>query len=142
MSHVVTIDCEINDLDSLKSACDRLGFEFKEGQRSYQWFGRWVGDSPMPEGMTTADLGHCDHAIKVPGSQYEVGVRSKPGGGYGLVWDYWDHGIRNAMGGSKGDKLVQAYATERTKKQARRMGYTVSEAQRQDGSIKLTLKSH
>ena len=44
MSHVSTINVEIRDLEALKEACKVLGLEFKEGQKTYKWFGRHVGD--------------------------------------------------------------------------------------------------
>ena len=37
------------------------------------------------------------------------------------------------------DRFLQAYAVERTKQEARKKGYSVSEQQLQDGSIKLQI---
>lgn len=143
MSHITDVETEVKDLAALKQACSRLGFEFKEGQTSYKWYGQFVGDSPMPAGMTKEDLGKCDHAIKVPGASYEVGV-AKVGGVYKLRYDYWGAGgLHKALGGQKAEKLVQAYGIEKTKKEARRLGYTVAgEQAQQDGSVKLILRSH
>ena len=64
MSHVAEIEIEITDLAALAAGCRRLGFVFKDGQRSYKWYGRWEGDYPLPEGFSQEDLGKCDHAIK------------------------------------------------------------------------------
>ena len=55
MSHIAKIDIEIKDLVALNEACKNLGLTFKQGQRQYKWFGEFVGDSPMPEGMTKED---------------------------------------------------------------------------------------
>ena len=66
MSHISKIEMEITDLESLKAACKRLGFTFQEYQKTYQWYGRWVGDTKLPEGILESDLGKCDHAIQVP----------------------------------------------------------------------------
>ena len=49
MSHVSKIELVIHSLDDLKDACQKLGFQFMENQKSYKWYGRWVGDSPLPE---------------------------------------------------------------------------------------------
>ena len=77
MSHISKIELVIKDLEALKTACKRMGFEFREGQKTYQWYGRWVGDSPMPEGVTEEELGKCNHAIHVPGAKYEIGLSVK-----------------------------------------------------------------
>lgn len=141
MSHVATIDVVITDLQSLKDACKARGWVFVEGQRKYRWYGTWVGDTPMPAGMTKADLGKCDHAIKIPGCTYEVGVVRQPDDTYGLAWDYWGTGgLVKALGGQKAPKLVQAYATEKMKNEARRMDYALeSEEVMADGTVRLRL---
>ena len=66
MSHISKIELVIHSLEDLKEACRQLGFEFMENQKTYKWFGRWVGDTPLPEGVKIEDIGKCDHAIRVP----------------------------------------------------------------------------
>ena len=88
MSHISKIELVIHSLEDLKEACRQLGFEFMENQKTYKWFGRWVGDTPLPEGVKIEDIGKCDHAIRVPGCAYEVGV-IKRGDHYILLWDYY-----------------------------------------------------
>ena len=68
MSHVSHIQLNIFDLSAVKRACERLGFTFMENQKTYEWYGKLVQPElyPLPEGITEADLGHCDHAIKSP----------------------------------------------------------------------------
>ena len=137
MSHVATIELEINDLCSLKKACERLGFTFMEGQRTYRWYGEWVGDHPLPEGFTQEDLGKCDHAIRVPGALYEVGVVNR-GGKYVLLWDFWqDGGLQQKLGKNAG-LLKQAYTIVRSKAEAIRKGYQVAEKRTKSG-IRLVL---
>ena len=122
MSHISRIELEIKDLQSLKEACKRLGFEFRQNQQSYKWYGRWVGDSPLPEGITEDQLGKCDHAIKVPGAQYEVGVVRR-GNGYLLLYDDWiKGGLRKKLGVNAG-LLKQAYTIETLRKEARQKNY-------------------
>lgn len=111
MSHISKIELEVNDLGTLAQACSRLGLELIKGQKTFKWYGR--------------EDGKCDHTIKVPGVNYEIGV-IKAGNGFELQCDYFDAGIGKAIG-QNGGLLRQAYAVERTKTEARRKGYTVIE---------------
>jgi len=137
MSHVSKIELEVNDLDTLKAACKRIGLEFIEGQRTYAWYGDHLGDYPLPDGITVDDLGKCDHAIRVAGAQYEVGVVKK-NGKYTLLWDFWRSGGLEKKLGKNGGKLKQAYATERVGREARLKGYRVCE-QKVNRGIRLVL---
>ena len=137
--HVASIKLEIKSLDALRQACQRLGFQWMEGQRTYRWFGRWVGDSPLPEGVSVEDLGKCDHAIQVPGASYEVGVVYK-NGTWRLLWDFWSTGGLAPFLGKEGERLKQAYGIEVAKMQAQRSGYSVWEEQQQDGGVRLHIQ--
>jgi hypothetical protein len=137
MSHISRIELEIKDLSSLKEACKRLGFEFSENQQSYQWYGRWIGDSPLPDGITEDQLGKCDHAIKVPGAPYEVGVVRK-GKSYILLYDDWiKGGLKKKLGVNAG-LLKQAYTIETLRKEARRKNYRFHETKIKN-QIRVTL---
>lgn len=139
MSHVAKIKIEIKDMQALRAACKRLGLEFVEGQKQYAWYGRHVGDYPLPEGFTAQDMGRCEHAIKVPGAKYEIGLCKRRDGkpGYTLLWDFYSAGGLEAKLGANGQKLVQAYGIEAAKLAARRAGYRVTEATKSDGSVTL-----
>lgn len=126
ISHVAKISLEIQSLDALKAACKRLGLEWKENQKTYAWYGRHVGDYPIPEGFTTQDMGKCDHAIRVPGASYEVGVVKKQGK-YALLWDFYHAGGLQRVLGKDGGKLKQAYAVSQTILTAKKNGYQVKE---------------
>lgn len=140
MSHVVKMEVEIRDLDALRAACARLGFRWNEGVTTYRWFGRWVGDYPMPEGMTREQLGHCQHEIVVPGCQYSVGV-VEVGDHYSLLWDFYDGHLLNAMGGEKGARLVQAYAVEEATSLMRAGGSCLAEeVVLPDGTVRLVFE--
>jgi hypothetical protein len=90
MSHITSININITDLSALKAAITEFGAEWREGQQTYTWFGRSVGDYPLPEGFTQEDLGKCEHAIRLPGCEYEIGVvRKKDGTGFTLLYDFW-----------------------------------------------------
>ena len=60
MSHISKIELEVNDLNTLDSACTRLGLALVKGQKNFKWFGKKAGD--------------CDHAIRVPEAEYEIGI--------------------------------------------------------------------
>lgn len=142
MSHVATIDIEIRDLDALDAACKRLGLELVCGQTTYKWFGRHVGDYPLPEGFTAKDLGKCDHAIRIPGKPkaYEIGVVERRDGkpGYALQWDFFAGGKgMQKVAGDDCAKLQQAYATEAAKAAAVAQGFSVTEQQTHDGTIRI-----
>jgi hypothetical protein len=137
MSHISKIELEIKSLDALIQACNRLGFQFVKNQQTYQWYGRWVGDSPLPEGIKTEDLGKCDHAIKVPGCSYEIGVM-KRNNSYQLLWDSWESKLRLSIG-ENANILKQAYTVETLKQEAKLKGYRVIE-KKTDKSIRLVLQ--
>lgn len=132
MSHISRIELQIKDLEDLKRACGRLGLEFLENQKTYSWYGRWVGDTPLPEGISVSDLGKCDHAVRVPGAQYEIGVVKKERT-YILLWDFWYRGGLEAKLGKNAGKLKQAYAIERVRKEGTLKGYRVHETKSEAG---------
>ena len=136
MSHIAKISVEIKDLAALRQACARLGFGFQEGQRSYAWYGRYAGDTPLPEGITQDQLGKCDHAIRVPGAKYEIGLVQQEGR-YALLWDSWEEGGLAQILGANAERLVQAYAIEAAKNAAVAQGHSVYEEVLEDGSVRL-----
>ena len=137
MSHISRIELEIYSLEELKRACKQLGLTFCEGQQTYEWYGRWVGDAELPEGLSVDDLGKCDHAIKVPGATYEIGIK-KIGAKYQLLYDGWSAGKLEKTLGKNLGKLKQAYTVERVKQESRIKGYRIHE-QRSDKGIRITL---
>jgi len=138
MSHIAKIELEINDLETLRQACERLGLQFMENQQTYKWYGTWIGDTPLPEGITTSDLGKCDHAIRVPGAQYEIGI-VKRDRKYILLWDFWNQGGLEQKLGKNAGRLKQAYTIERVRKEARLKGHRICE-QKTGNGIRLLLR--
>jgi len=138
LSHIAKIELEILSLEDLESACKMLGFSFIENQKTYQWYGRWVGDSPLPEGIALEDLGKCDHAIRIQDCAYEIGIVKK-GAKYILLWDSWHTGGLEQKIGKEAGILKQAYTIERIKREAKRKKYQVREI-RNDQSIRLVLR--
>ena len=138
MSHVSHIQLRIFDLNAIKRACTRMGFEFAENQKTYEWYGTLAEPDkyPLPEGITQDQLGHCDHAIKIPSARYEVGVL-KRNGSYMLVCDFWDTKLKRAIG-ENGGLLKQAYGVEVIKEAARKKRFAYSEKQVNSG-IEITI---
>ena len=122
MSHISKIELEVKDLAILKMACDRLGLEFMQGKTEFRWY---------------RSSAKCDHAIRVPGTDYEIGVQTVDGK-YELQCDYYDPNIGKAIG-QKGGLLKQAYAVEKTRSEARRKGYTVIE-KKTENAIRLHVR--
>jgi hypothetical protein len=117
MSHISKIELEVNELNILDSACKRLGLALVKGKKTFKWFGKKAGD--------------CDHAIRVPEAEYEIGI-THVNGSYELACDYYDPNIAKAIGENAG-LLKQAYAVEKTRTQARRKGYLTIEKQTDTG---------
>ena len=138
MSHISKIELEIQSLEDLKLACKRLGFIFQENQKTYQWYGRFVGDSPLPEGISIDDLGKCDHAIRIDDCLYEIGI-VKRGSKYILLWDSWHTGGLEKKIGVNAGLLKQAYTIERIRHEAKHKKYQVKEIKR-DQSMRLVLR--
>ena len=132
MSNISRIELEIYSLEELKRACKQLGLTFCEGQQTYQWYGQFMGDAALPEGLSIDDLGKCDHAIKVPGATYEIGIK-KIGGKYQLLYDYWKAGKLEKVLGKNLGKLKQAYTVERVKQESRIKGYRIQEKKTEKG---------
>lgn len=146
MSHVATVKVEVKDLDALRAACAAAGLEWREGQKTFKWFGTWVNDydgenAAFRSGIAPADYGKCDHAIGVPGNEraYEIGVVARPDGTYALAWDFY-HGGQGleTVAGPGCSRLVQAYAGEVAKRTLRRQGYQLQGSRvAADGSVEL-----
>lgn len=132
MSHVAKIEIAIKDLDTLKGACRELGLEFMAEQKVFEWYGNHVGDYPIPEGFTAADMGRCDHAIRVPGARYEIGIVHR-NGRYHLLWDFYRAGGLERVLGKGACKLKQAYSIERVRREAKLKGYHVQERKTERG---------
>lgn len=138
MSHVSHIELKIYDLSAIKRACARMGFLFMENQTTYTWYGRLVEPEkyPLPPGITVDQLGHCDHAIKIPAARYEIGILRRDGS-YMLLCDFWDSRLKKAIG-ENGGLLKQAYGVEVIKAAVRKKCYSYSEKQVNSG-IELTI---
>ena len=142
MSHVTTINLDVRDLDALAVAAADLGGELVRDVSTFRWYGRSVGDTPLPEGFTVEDLGKCQHVIRFKDAGYEVGICRRRDGrpGYVPLWDSWGPGRHIADRiGNDGGLLKQAYAVEVARKQLALQGFTVTRARNpQTGALVLT----
>ena len=116
---------------------------FKQGQKSYSWWGYSAGDYPLPAGFTAEDLGKCEHAIGIPGTTWEVGLaRPKNGKGLRMLFDFFGSQgapILKALGGEKANKFVQLYGVAKAEIAAKKLGHTVARQTLKNGSINLTI---
>ena len=126
MSHISKIELVIHSLEDLRDACQKLGYQFMENQKTFKWYGDWIGDTPLPEGIEIEDIGKCRHAIGVPGCKYEIGI-VKRDNHFILLWDYYHEGGLTQKIGNNAGKLKQAYTISRVRREARRKGYRIRE---------------
>lgn len=118
MSHIVTISTQVRDPVALSAACSRLSLPLPT-----------VGRAKL---FSTEATGHC---IQLPKWRYPVVCHLETGQ---LSYDNFQ--------GRWGDqrhlnRLVQAYAVEKTLLEARRAGHSVVEQALEDGSVKLTVQT-
>jgi hypothetical protein len=116
MSHIVSIQTKIHDPVAINAACQRLGLSAPV-----------QGTANLFSGQATGLI------VRLPGWEYPVVIDTATGNAkYDNFEGHWGNQ-------SELDRLLQMYAVERAKLEARRKGLTVTEQALQDGSIKLQL---
>ena len=116
MSHIVTVKAQIRDPAALLAACHRLGLA-----------------APVHETVRLFSGEATGWTVRLPNWQYPVVADANTGQ---LSYDNF-----NGRWGSDAElhRLLQSYAIEKTKLEARRKGYAVTESPLSDGSVKLTV---
>ncbi len=114
MSHIVVIETRIYDPAALMAACRRLGL----AEPAHSNVRLFSGDA--------AGL-----SVKLPGWRYPIVVDTADGS---IKYDNYEGrwGDSEKLG-----RLLQMYAVEKAKIEARKKGHCVTEQARQDGSIVL-----
>jgi hypothetical protein len=116
MSHLVTLQTKLRDPAALAAACRRLGLA-----------------EPIHETVALFSESVTGLAVRLPNWQYPVVVDVAEGAlrfdDFGGQW-----GERKEL-----DRLLQAYAVEKTRIEARQKGYTCTETLLHDGSVKLQI---
>lgn len=149
MSHIVEIEMEVKDLQALRKACEVMGdVEFVENQKTYRCWGTgkplsqitqtqsYNPDNPMmPLGFTLAEMGQCQHAIRIrsDSAAYEVGIVRRRDGkpGYVLLQDFWNadrSGEPSALQrviGPNGERLINHYGAQVAVSRMRHKGFRV-----------------
>ena len=142
MSHVADVQFKARDLDALKAAVALIdGAHFMEGQRTHKWFGKFLNDWSNPRAAVNRvdpkTFGKCEHAIKLDGVDYEIGVvKAADGDGYDLIYDSWGGQLEARLGVGL-PMLKQVYTTELTRRELARQGKRVTTEKQADGSIRL-----
>ena len=112
MSHIVVIETKVYDAAALNAACRRLGLA-----------------EPIHANVRLFSTDATGLSVKLPGWRYPVVVDTANGS---IKYDNYEGrwGDPTQLG-----QLLQMYAVEKAKLEARRKGYYVTEQARQDGSI-------
>lgn len=137
MSHISKIEVEIHSLEYLKAACEKLGLQFVENQKTFRCYERRVVNRASADRMMPEEIGKCDHAICVPGCRYEIGIIYRDNR-YLLFWDNWHVGGLESKIGKNAGLLKQAYTIESIRREARLKGYLITEIKIKQG-IRLML---
>jgi hypothetical protein len=116
MSHLVVIETRVHDGAALKAACRRLGLA-----------------EPVHDNVRFFSGDVTGLSVALPGWQYPIVVDTVEGS---IKYDNYEGrwGDPRELG-----RLLQMYAVEKAKLEARKKGYCVNEQTRQDGSIVLQI---
>ncbi len=161
--HVVSVNIELKNLEAIRRACEVLGWQFRENQKTYEWVGRWYDDSPVPRNAFAADtegeieyhrvmnltstlrrtymtnlLGQCDHAIRPDiASKGEIGLIQR-GDTYVPIWDYFTSDSVNKIRAENGmNGFLQEYAIQCATLEAKAQGSYTTQYIHEDGTVEL-----
>ena len=117
MSHIVHIQTEVRDPIAISSACTRLNLPQPVAGEHQVFMNREAG-----------------HAVQLPRWQYPIVCQAETGQ---VQYDNYEGRWGEP---AQLDRFLQGYAVEKTKLEARRQGYDVTEQPLEDGSIRLTVQ--
>jgi hypothetical protein len=116
MSHIVVIETRVHDAAALTAACRRLGLA-----------------EPVHGNVRLFSGDATGLSVKLPGWRFPIVVDTANGS---IKYDNYEGrwGDQEKLG-----RLLQMYAVEKAKIEARKKGHCVTEQARQDGSIVLQI---
>jgi hypothetical protein len=123
MSHISTFEVKImaSDMQAFRLACADLGFILHEDKKQYQAY---------------YNKEKCDMMIEVPGVKHQIGLIKQSDGSYKIECDtYGDLGRKI---GNNGERLTDAFASQKVQINGRRRGYAVKN-QTEKGKKKIRL---
>lgn len=126
MSHFVTIQTQIRDIEALDDACKELGVEL-------------LRDAEARGFANNNRRGEL--VIRLQGPYDIAASRSTPAdptSPFELSTDWWNGHVEREVGPNYG-RLLQLYGVHKTMREARKKRLHVTRQQQSDGSIKLTL---
>jgi hypothetical protein len=125
MSHFVTVQSQIRDLEALNDACVEMGLKFLPNAKCRGY-----------AGITRK----APYVVQLKGP-YDIAVDPSPekDGTYLLSTDWWDGHAAKEVGIGYG-RLLQSYGVHKTIREARSRGLRVQRRQEADGCILLTLE--
>lgn len=138
MSHVAECKLEVKDLSALAEAAEALGFEFREDQLTYKWYGKFLDDwsdatrAAALRGRDPSTFGKCVHALRLKNDPrgYEIGVVQNTDGTYSLLYDAWGGGGRNIEETAGIDlvRMTEEYGAVVATRQLTSQGYEVTKS--------------
>ncbi|MCL4502381.1 MAG: DUF1257 domain-containing protein [Deltaproteobacteria bacterium] len=134
MSHYSQVAIEITDESCLVAALERLGFKgkvelYSEAQALYGY----QGDLRVQKAHVIIPRQHVGQAAN------DIGFQRQSDGSYLAFISDYDRDY-NRYNGEWLGRLKQAYGVEKTRAEAKKKGYRVSEQKLGDGRIRLVLR--
>ena len=134
MSHVVSVELEITDLEAFAAACVVLGGEYVPHDTKWRWWGRWLDDyhgtdAAYQNGIAPKRYGTANAGIvRFPGCMWDVGLYqqpSMPGAFVPVFYNYsGGHGLVGKLGADC-EKLREEYGVQVALRVAARKGWKV-----------------
>jgi hypothetical protein len=125
MSHLSTHTSKVNDIDSIKDACNELGLVIKTGGKPRYY----AGTQGSPE---------CAYVISWKDGRYDVGVqKDEKTGSFRFVYDEYTGEVEKKLG-KHCSKLVQSATYHKIAKKAKGYGYFIQKKE-EKGKIQMTL---
>jgi len=121
MSHFVSIQTQIKDLEALRLACAELGLRIEANAEA-----RGIGTQQR-----------ADHVIRLNGP-CDIAVQPQANGTFGLSTDWWGGHVEKEVGANYG-RLLQLYAVHKTAREARKRGLTIQRRSLANGTIQVVL---